>query len=134
MFTSADRRKLDRILYLMSAVAEAMADKEGVRAMAPATIDWTAITQAVADETTVDGSAAALIGNLAAQFKAISAQSPKAIQAQLTALAAQLESNKAGLSAAVLANTPAAATTSAATAEATAAPTSEETVEPTTGG
>ncbi len=110
--------------------------------MAPATIDWTAITQAVADETTVDGSASVLIGNLAAQLKAISAQSPKAVQAQLAALAAQLESNKASLSAAVLANTAAASTTEAATteqatavattAEATDAPTSEETVEPTT--
>jgi len=119
MFTNGDRRILTRILFLL----------EGVRAMAPATIDWTAITQAVAAETTVDGSAAVLIGNLAAQIKAISAQSPAAIQAQLTALAAQLEKNKGSLSAAVVANTPAAATTPAAT---TGEATEEETAEPTT--
>ena len=88
-------------------------------------IDLSALAQAVQDETTVDGSAAVLIGQIAAQLKSLLAQpaSLSTIQQSILGYAAQLEANKAALSAAVLANTPAAATTEEATEEETAEPT-----------
>jgi len=69
-----------------------------------------ALTQAVADDTSVDQSAITLINGLAAKIDAA-----KNDPAALTALSAQLKQNSSALAAAVAANTPAAPDTPPAT-------------------
>lgn len=66
-------------------------------------LDFTALQADVEDETTVDGSAEALIDALAK-----GAADTKGDQAKLDAFVAQLQQNKTALAAAVQANTPAA--------------------------
>ncbi len=88
--------------------------------MAAVSIDLTPIIQAVAAETTVDASAETLLDQLTAQLQAVAAQpaqSVAALQAQIQQLANQMQTNRAGLVAAVSANTPAAATTEEGTTE-----------------
>lgn len=101
MFTQSDRRKLDRILFLL----------EGVQTMA---VDLTSLKQAVTDMTTVEKSAVTLISGLTAQITALAAETEdEQTQADLQALADQLEADKAELAAAMTANTPASADASA---------------------
>jgi hypothetical protein len=101
MFTQSDRRKLDRILFLL----------EGVQTMA---VDLTNLKQAVTDMTTVEKSAVTLISGLSAQITALAAETEdEQTQADLQALADQLEADKAELAAAITANTPASSDTTA---------------------
>lgn len=70
-------------------------------------VDLTALTAAVAQETTVDNSAIALLKALTAEIASISASSTDpATQTALNALVTTVNGNVAGLAAAVSANTP----------------------------
>jgi hypothetical protein len=104
MFTRADRRMLKEILFLVAA-----ATKGAVMA-----IDLSGLTQAVNDEVTVDDSVLTLITGLQARIAGLaSSRADAQTQININQLVTQLQAEKQRLAAAVLANTPAAATTPA---------------------
>lgn len=75
-------------------------------------LDLTALTAAVAQETSVDTSAITLLKALTAEIASISASSTDAAtQTALNALVTTANANAAGLAAAVTANTPVATST-----------------------
>jgi hypothetical protein len=105
MFTRSDREVLNRILVLLLSILEE------VQTMA---VDLTNLKQAVTDMTTVEKSAVTLISGLTAQITALAAETEdEQTQADLQALADQLEADKAELAAAMTANTPASPDSSA---------------------
>jgi hypothetical protein len=90
-------RKLDRLLYLFKKETEIMS------------VDITALTAEVANNTAVDASVIQLVQNLVAEITTISGNSTDgATQTALNALVATLQNNDAQIAAAVVANTPAA--------------------------
>jgi hypothetical protein len=90
----ANEQKLDRILSLLEIVIR----KENIMAG-----ELDALTQAVADEETVDASVITLLGQLSAQITAAGTD-----PAKLSALTTRLQAQKQALADAVVANTPAA--------------------------
>jgi hypothetical protein len=89
-------RKLDRLLYLFKKETEIMS------------VDISALTAEVANNTAVDASVIQLVQNLVAEITAISGNSTDgATQTALNALVATLQNNDAQIAAAVVANTPA---------------------------
>ena len=114
MFTRADRLMLNSIYrFLVTQLTKG--------AYMP--VDLSGLTQAVANEVTVDDGVLTLITGLVAQIKAAASNQVDAqTQINLNTLVNTLQNEKARLAAAVIANTPTAtATTPAATEEATTA-------------
>ena len=93
-WADAETNKLDAILKLL---------RESRTREVHMSAELDVLTAKVTEANTVMGSAVTLIGGLAAQIEAL-----KTDPAALSALAASLESSKAALAAAILANTPAA--------------------------
>jgi hypothetical protein len=104
MFTRADRRMLKEFLFLVAAATKG----------AVMSIDLSGLTQAVNDEVTVDDSVLTLITGLQARIAGLaSSRADAQTQININQLVTQLQAEKQRLAAAVLANTPAAATTPA---------------------
>jgi hypothetical protein len=106
MFREQDREVLGQILNEVKTI------KQELTKMA---LDISALTTAVANETTVEQSAITLVGGLAAQIQTLINNSGNTVDpVALQALVTQMTNSQTALAAAVAANTVAAPTASAA--------------------